>query len=286
MNWDDVRIFLVISRIGRLDRAAAILRKDATTLSRRLLRLEQDLGLTLFERTGRGYTLTKAGERLAAHAEQMESAAHEIRGEGKEDTSAGGRIRIGVTEGLGSAIIAPALAEFRRQNPSIDIDLISLPGFASVPKREADMSILLSRPKAGPIRIRKLCDYVLRLYASEQYLAASPEIRVREDLSQHSLVGYVDDLIYSDQLRYVGDVMPGRTPNLGSSSIIAQSEMIAANAGLGILPDFIASRTPGLVPVLADQIQVQRSFWLAVHRDVSDLRRVRLMSDYLSQIMR
>jgi DNA-binding transcriptional LysR family regulator len=285
MNWDDLKIFLVVSRAGRLDRAAAFLRKDSTTISRRLTRLEQDLGLSLFERTPRGYTLTSAGERLAARAEKMESAAHDIEGESTPDFSMAGRIRIGVTEGLGSAIIAPALAEFRRLHPVIDIDLIALPGFVSVPKREADMSILLSRPKAGPIKIRKLVDYGLRLYGSAAYLAEHAPVLSRDGLAGHTLVGYVDDLIYSAQLRYIAEVLPGRVVNLGSSSIVAQAEMIAAGAGLGILPEFMATRIPGLICVLPDQIRIERSFWLAVHRDVSDLKRIRLMSDFLVRVI-
>ena len=76
MNWDDLKIFLVVSRAGRLDRAAAFLRKDSTTISRRLTRLEQDLGLSLFERTPRGYTLTSAGERLAARVNAGNKRGH------------------------------------------------------------------------------------------------------------------------------------------------------------------------------------------------------------------
>ena len=51
MNWDDLKLFLVVSRQQKLDLAAAQLQQDPTTLSRRLRRLESDVGQTLFERT-------------------------------------------------------------------------------------------------------------------------------------------------------------------------------------------------------------------------------------------
>lgn len=285
MNWDDLKIFLDVTREQKLEGAASHLQIDATTISRRIKRLEHDLGLTLFERTRRGHVLTPAGERLASQVEAMESVSLDIRAETASEQSAAGRIRLGVTEGLGSAVIAPALNQFRADHPKIDIDLISLSGFVSVPKRQADMSILLTRPAAGRLRVRKLSDYSLRLYGSRGYLDKCPAIGSRADLQNHTLVGYVDDLIYSSQLRYFDELLPGLTPNISSPSIVAQCEIVAAGAGLGILPVFMARRFPDLVEVLPGDIQVNRSFWLAVHQDVASLTRNRLMIEFLGDLM-
>lgn len=286
MNWDDLKIFLAVSRATRLDKAADALKQDPTTVSRRLRRLEQELGLTLFERTRRGHALTPAGEKLAARVEAMESLSQDIISEGTSENSAAGRVRLGVTEGLGSTVIAPALVAFRHANPNIDVDLVALSGFVSVPKREADMSILLTRPAAGPMKIRKLSDYTLKLYGSEDYLGRFPPVTLRSDLQSHTLVGYVNDLIYSSQLRYFDELLPGLTPHLSSSSIVAQLEMVRAGAGLGILPEFMAKRSPGLVNLLPHDIRVERSFWLAIHEDVHELKRIRLMSEFLVEATR
>lgn len=286
MNWDDLRVFLDVSRRPKLEEAASHLHMDATTISRRIKKLEQELGLTLFERTRRGHSLTPAGERLAARVEAMESVSLDVMAASETEQSAAGRIRLGATEGLGTAIIAPALKDFRQAHPRIDIDLIALSGFVSVPKRQADMSILLTRPTAGRLRIRKLSDYTLNLYAAASYLETSAPIQSREDLSAHPLIGYVDDLIYSSQLRYYDEVLPGLTPQLCSPSILAQAEMVAAGAGLGILPAFLARKMDGLVSLLTDDIRVTRTFWLAVHEDVAGLTRNRLLSDYLSGLLR
>ncbi len=286
MNWDDLRVFLDVSRRPKLEEAASHLHMDATTISRRIKKLEQELGLTLFERTRRGHSLTPAGERLAARVEAMESVSLDVMAASETEQSAAGRIRLGATEGLGTAIIAPALKDFRQAHPRIDIDLIALSGFVSVPTRQADMSILLTRPTAGRLRIRKLSDYTLNLYAAASYLETSAPIQSREDLSAHPLIGYVDDLIYSSQLRYYDEVLPGLTPQLCSPSILAQAEMVAAGAGLGILPAFLARKMDGLVSLLTNDIRVTRTFWLAVHEDVAGLTRNRLLSDYLSGLLR
>ena len=285
MNWDDLKIFLDVARQPKLDKAALHLSIDATTISRRLRRLESDLGQTLFERTRRGHILTQAGEQLLRRVEEMESLSLDIASDGSSQKDAAGRIRLGATEGLGTTIIAPSLAEFRTLYPDIHVDLIALSGFVSVPKREADMSILLTRPAKGRLKIRKLADYTLKLYAADQYLAARGRISSTSDLSDETLIGYVDDLIYSSQLRYFDELMPGIVPQLCSPSILAQAEMIAAGAGIGFLPEFMALRLPNLREVMPDQMRVKRSFWLSIHEDVAGLARNRVMIDFLSRTL-
>ncbi|MGB3627766.1 MAG: LysR family transcriptional regulator [Henriciella sp.] len=285
MNWDDLKLFLDVSRRPKLEEAAAQTHLDATTISRRIKRLEHELGVTLFERTRRGHVLTVAGEKLVARVEAMESASLDILAERTSEQRAEGRIRLGVTEGLGSALIAPALGDFKQRHPKIDIDLIALSGFVSVPKRQADMSILLARPSSGRLKVRKLSDYSLHLYGTAAYLDTQPDIRSRDDLQHHTLVGYVDDLIYSAQLHYFDELLPGLSPNLCSPSIIAQFEMVSAGAGVGILPAFMAKRNPDLVQLLPSDINVQRAFWLAIHEDVAGLTRNRLLSDFLVRLL-
>lgn len=286
MNWDDLKIFLDVVRQPKLEQTATKLRLDATTISRRLKRLESELGTTLFERTRRGHILTPSGEELAKQVENMESLAFDITSRSAGDRTASGRVRLGVPEGVGTKLIAPALSAFKNRYPEINVDLIALSGFVSVPKREADMSLLLTRPGAGRLKIRRLSNYSLKLYGASRYLAASAPVKSARDLNHHTLVGYVDDLIYSSQLRYFEELLPGRSPDLCSTSINAQVEMVKAGVGLGFLPSFMALEHPELIEVLPRDFSLQRTFWLAVHEDVADLKRNRLISDFLVETLR
>lgn len=72
MDWDDLKLLLQVSRNPRLAEVSARIGQDATTISRRLRKLEQDLGLVLFERTRRGHILTPDGLEVARRAEQIE----------------------------------------------------------------------------------------------------------------------------------------------------------------------------------------------------------------------
>ena len=88
---------------------------------------------------------------------------------------------------------------------------------------------------------RKLADYALRLYASPAYLAQHGVPQRPADLAgTHRLVGYIPDMIYAPELRYLDEFHPGLAPQLRSSSINAQHRLIAAGAGIGALPPVVA----------------------------------------------
>ena len=109
MNWDDLRLLLDVSRHPRLADVSKRTGQDPTTISRRLRRLETDLGLELFERTPKGHVLTPVGQSVADKVESLEHTASEIAALSDRDGPlAAGRVRLGVTEGLGSLLIAPS----------------------------------------------------------------------------------------------------------------------------------------------------------------------------------
>lgn len=72
MNWDDLRLFLGLARNGKISIAARNLHLDATTLIRRVKRLETALNCNLFELSNKGYLLTDHGKRLVNYIEHAE----------------------------------------------------------------------------------------------------------------------------------------------------------------------------------------------------------------------
>ncbi|MGV3512519.1 MAG: LysR family transcriptional regulator [Novosphingobium sp.] len=280
-DWNDFQAFLAVARAGQLARAAASMGVDATTIGRRLRRLETRIGATLFEQTREGQVLTEAGEAMLAEVEAMDQAASRIAENALSVGGVAGNLRVSLSEGLGSWIVAPALRSFVEANPRLMVDLVASSGFLSPSKREADLAVTLSRPRAGPVIAGKLSDYTLRLYATRGYLSQKGLPEKPSELAQgHRLVGYIPDLLYAPELRYLAEIEPDLTANLRSSSIIAQHRMIAAGAGIGVLPCFIGDSDKWLVPVLPER-RVTRSFWLVTHKDTHNLARVRAFKDWL-----
>ncbi|MDD3798951.1 MAG: LysR substrate-binding domain-containing protein [Novosphingobium sp.] len=282
VDWSDYQAFLAIARAGQLARAAAALRVDATTVGRRLRRLEARLGATLFEQTREGQVLTEAGERLLAAVEQMAQAASGI-SEESGDGGLSGTLRISVSEGFGTWFLANRLPEFADSHPGLTLDLVASTGFLSPSKREADIAVVLSRPKAGPVIARKLSDYALRLYACPAYLAEAGTPGRAADLAQgHRLVGYIPDLLYAPELRYLDEIHPGLAATIRSSSISAQQRLLAQGAGIGVLPCFMGDGDPALVPVLPER-RIARTFWIVTHKDTHNLARVRAGAKWLAE---
>jgi len=288
LDWSDLQSFLAIARSGQLGRAGQLIGVDATTVGRRLRRLEAKLGLTLFEQTREGQVLTEAGEALLVKVETMANAAVGIdeNSQGHSASALSGTLRISVSEGFGSWFLSPHLEQFIALHPALTVDLVASSGFLSLSKREADIAVMLSRPKAGPVVARKLADYSLGLYATAEYLARKGTPQAIEELADdHCLIGYIPDLLYAPELRYLDELAPGLAPKLRSSSITAQLQLVASGAGIGVLPCFMASSDRRLVPIL-ERHRIKRSFWLVTHKDTQQLARVKAGKEWILDCVR
>ncbi|VVQ15755.1 LysR family transcriptional regulator [Pseudomonas fluorescens] len=284
MDWDNLRYFLELSRAGKLTAAARRLGVDHTTVARRLQALEKSLDVQLFLRGTGGYSLTEAGRVLLPQVEAMESAFSAIE-KTREDQqeSLSGHVRIGATEGYGVMLLAPQLAEFAKRYPNLGIDLLAVPRMVHLSRREADIVITLERPERGPFIITRLTDYVLRLYASNDYLACHAPIRSREDLRAHSFVSYIDDLLYSKELFYLDEIGKPLHIALRSTSILAQQQATAAGAGIAILPSFAADTDVRLRCILGEQIAFTRTFWMLMPIELKDIARMKTAWSFLRE---
>tara|TARA_R110000787_G_scaffold71642_4_gene159429 strand:+ start:1884 stop:2717 length:834 start_codon:yes stop_codon:yes gene_type:complete len=265
---------------------AKALKVDHTTVSRRVLALEEKLDAKLFEATPRGFVLTQAGERLLPQAEAMESASAAIQDSvGGENQTLTGTVRLGVPEGFGSQFLAMELAAFRQLHPEIELEFVANDRFVSLSKREADLSITLARPKSGRLISRKLTDYHLRLYASREYLAAHTPILSINDLKDHNFISYIDELVPDPQLLYLSDIIANPNVTLKSSSIVLQFQAALAGAGLSILHCFVADDYPDLVCLLPEEVEIKRTYWLNTPEDIHDLARIKAVSQFLIDVV-
>ena len=173
-DWNDMRFFLELQRSGRLLTAAKRLNTTHATVARHIEAIETSLGTALFVQHAQGYELTPAGEALLKHAESMENVALLAQEEITQSTAPLGKIRVGVTEGLGIMFLASRMNGLFERYPGLEVELVAVPRFVSILNREAEISIHLERPSADMLVTRKLTDYRLALYASQAYLDRAP----------------------------------------------------------------------------------------------------------------
>lgn len=283
MDWNDLRYFLAVARAGQVSSAASVLKVDPTTVSRRVRRLEALLQQRLFEQTREGQTLTEAGQRLLLRAEEIDRNFTDL-GPSPRMALVSGLLRVSVSEGFGTWFMAPALKEFVDQYSDVQLDLVANSGFLSPSRREADVAILLARPRKGPLISRKLSDYVLRLYVSRHYLDRVGAIEGASALKDHPLIGYIPDFIYAPELRYLDEIAQDVGLKFRSSSIIAQYRLAASGAGIAALPCFIGDADPALVRIMPG-IAIRRTFWIVTHQDTRRLARVEAFVDWLTALV-
>jgi len=286
-TWDDLQYFLAVARTGQLSTAARQLRTSHATVSRRIDRLEFALKVKLFERNPRGYVLTGMGQRFIEAAERIEAEADRLQAEITSGTTAQrGVVRLSTPEGFANFFFADKIRSFWDSHPNITLELVTIQQIMSLSRKEADIAVSLDPPKDGPYLTEKLTDYSLNVYGVKSYLSKAAPIRNRQDLLDHPFIGYIEDMIFVPGLDYLGDVHPGIKARFQSSSIFAQLTATLNGLGLCVLPHFIARSYPDLRIVLPEEVELRRNYWLVCHRDLVQIPRVRMVTDYIFEAIR
>lgn len=284
-NWDDLRVFLAVARAQRIAPAARALGVDVTTVNRRLARLGAAMGGALFETLGGERRLSETGQALLIHAETIEAAVLSATEGERGRSGIAGHVRLSIAEGLATHVVAPGVARFRAAHPQLRLDLITASGFLNPSKREADVAVMLARPRNRQLRAARLADYRLQLYATRDYLDAHGVPGDAAALGEHALIGYVPEHIHAVELDYLSEIHDGLVARARSTSINVQHAMIRTGAGIGILPDFIARRDGRLVEVLPGQVALGRTFWLVTHEDTHATPRIEAVTGWLREVV-
>ena len=287
LNWSDLRSFLELSRRGKLTIAGKRLNVEPTTVGRHITRLEKELGVQLFNRSPKGYSLTEDGHKLIPYSENIETKVNSIyQSISGKDTELSGIVRMAVPEGLGIGIISKYISHFKEKHPSIDLELVADTRARSLSKREADIAITLARPTIGRLVAWKLGDYNLALYGSKTYLNKNNKIKTIKDLSKHQFISYIEDLIEFPQLKYMQDIFKEVNIIFRSNSLQAQYQALKDGVGLAFLHGFIAAKDTELKTILPKQILAKREYWMVVHEDMFQLARVKAVCSFFTQVLK
>jgi len=283
-NWDDVRYFLTLQRVGTLAAAGAALTLDPTTVGRRLVKLEEELGARLFDRTPSGYVLTDAGHRLLPRAERIEREAlgveHDVAG---EDQKLEGVVRLTATEMLATRFIAPQLRRFRERYPEIQLELHCTNLDVNLARREADIALRLARPTQEDLIIKRLSFIHLGLYASLDYVDRFG--LPKESLAGHQLILFANTRPFRRENEWIEARMDGALVALRSDSVSATYSATVAGTGIGLLPCLVADHDRHLIRVPVEGAPEPRQIWQAVHKDLRDSARIRAVLDFLGKAL-
>ena len=278
-DWENIRHFLAVARIGTLSGAARSLKVDHATVSRRLSALEEEIKTRLVERLARSCKLTPIGQRVFELAQAMEEDAYAIeRFLDASRSPLSGKVTLSAPPVLVANFLAKHLANFRLAHPGVQLSVSAQAQQVSLSRREADIALRLVRPKEGTSVARKLGRMPFDLYASRDY----PHLH---NPSAWEFIAY--DAAFADmpQQRWLMSVARGRPIACEISDINGHLAAAQAGAGVAGLPCFLADTDAKLQRVAYDGERFSRDIWMAVHKDLRRSPHVRAVMDFLLSIV-
>lgn len=237
---DDLLVLLTVARLGRFTAVADALDTTHTTVSRRILALDKQLGGRTLERTPQGWELTELGRAAVSAAEGIEKSLSALSTgvrDGAETIS--GVVRVSTSDGFGALIATPALVRLQKKQPLLRVELLSATRRLSQNRSGVDIEVVAGSVEAGRAETMLLADYALRLYAGSGYAAAHGMPETAAELASHRFISYVESTLQVAELAQQRRSLTSEPAQFQSTSVFAQIEAVRSNAGIGMLPAFM-----------------------------------------------
>ncbi len=283
-DWNRARAFLVTAEEGSLSAAARALDMTQPTLGRQVTALEQELGVALFERAGRGLELTPSGLDLLEHVRAMGDAANQLSLTASgQSTSIEGSICITATEVMAGFTLPPIIQKLRKVEPGVEVELIASNSTSDLKRREADIALRAFRPTQPDLVARRMADVCASLYAAPAYLKRIGNPQSPDDLNEAEFLGFdrSDRLMLA--LNEMGFSLTRRNFPVVTEHHLVQWELVKQGIGIGIMPDDVGDAEPKVRRVLPDMEPYRGEIWLVAHRELKTSRRVRFVFDFLAE---
>jgi DNA-binding transcriptional LysR family regulator len=240
LNLEDLQAFVEVVETGGFGRAGRGLGLSKSMVSRRVSRLEAELGARLLSRTTRGVAATEAGLEFKARAEKVLADLADARqGLAQADGEIVGALRVAVPLSFGVSHLGPVLAELALRHPRLQVQTAYSDRFVDLIGERYDAAIRLATLEDSSLIARKIAPILGAVVASPDYIARRGGPRTPDELLAHDTVNQ-GDMVW--RFRGPDDRLFTVRPNSRFKADNAHGMMAAAVAGLGVttLPTFLA----------------------------------------------
>ncbi len=270
MNWDNLRVFLALSRAGSVAAAARVLSVSRSTVNRRLDTLEGGRA-ALFIRTEDGLLLTDAGSELVPIAERLEQEAFAAeRLLGGQDFRLEGRLELTVFDAI-EGLFAPVLADFAALHPSIDLRVRTSNQVASLRRRETDVAIRATQTPGQSLFGRAIATMPYAVFGNAQQLGCDNPPWVLWDEGMGAEGTWALARKRARPLHIAAQV----------DSFGLMLGLTRAGVGVSLLPMAVAQRFPELHLLGEAPCKgLDQRVWLLTHPDLRRSARVRAAMDF------
>jgi DNA-binding transcriptional LysR family regulator len=281
MELEDLRTFVEVADAGGVSAAALRLGVSKSVVSRRLMRLESELGVQLLARSTRGASLTEAGTTFREHAARA-SAEIDLAQENIDHESVlRGRLRVAVPLSSGPMHFAPVLTSMALHHPQLQVDATYSDRFTDLISEGFDCAIRVGTLKDSCLIAKRVGQIHGKLVASPSYIAAHGSPETPDDLASHRV------LIGNETWRFIdGDSIVTVQPQGRFKSDNSRALTCAAVAGLGIayLPNCVMQEdlaSGALVPIMTRYPVPPGDVHVVRPNSPHPTRKVRILSEFL-----
>lgn len=277
MQWDHLRTFEAVARLGSLTAAADALGVSQSTVSRQITRLERDAGSPLFVRET-PLRLTRRGEAVLAAVEPMVDAALVARSALEDVLELRGQVTVTTVGEMVRWVLSRHIPAFYRAYPHVRLRLLADNRVNSLAAGDADIALRLARPERGELAARRLGTETYGFFAADT-LALGDEV---------PWLGLTGSLAHIPEQRHADEAFAARPARLLLEDVEALGVVVQAGLGVAVLPRGFASRLHGVVEVQPDDIGARirtpipsRDLWMVVHRSKQQIPKIRAVINWL-----
>jgi len=286
MNWSDLVYALALGRAETLSAAARELRVDHATVARRVARLEDELGASLFEKTPDGYRATHAGRVLLEAGRDVEDRLATMRLDLEQHTApTSGPVRITALETFFSAVLEPRLPEFRDRYPDIELTLDDSATYRDLSRKEAEIAVRSPKPKQPNLVCRRAFRVGSALYASRDYVDRFGLPSPLSETAGHFVVRYATELDWVPEETWIDKNLRGFRVPARACSMQQSLDLVTAGVGIGFIECLSGDRDPNLVRVPGSPVK-SYTYWLVVHEEAYKAPRVQAVLGFLNELCR
>lgn len=274
LNWEDLRLFLDVARLGGLSAATGTTGLSAATLGRRVTALEQQLGQPLFVRSQAGYGLTPAGEDLLERAEDVEAAMLSLT-RWKDGATAERTVRLSAGPWT-SAFVASHIGAIWTVDDPFRIELVTANRKVDIGRRHADLGLRSHRPTEQWLAGRLIGRVAHALYSGRNLV---------NGIKAGMFVGVVGEGAQLQSSRWL-QAHHGDRIGMRGNDAMSVRELVAAGAGLSVFPCFAGDSDQRLVRVATPIKELETEQWLVSHHEERHQPAVHLVAERIAALMR
>jgi len=292
-DLNDMMVFLAVVETGSFTLAAERLGIPKANVSRKVSKLEQQLGITLLERSTRSQHLTEVGKRYLVHCKRVHEELDLATASVSELLhSYKGDLKVGASVSTGQLIIRPALAKFMHQYPEMNVHLSLLNRRVDFIEEGFDVVIRIGQLEDSTLIAKKLGTVCRRLFVSPIYLAKYGKPKTVQQLIDHQLL--IMNPINNDfKLNLVSTSDESFTlhckPRLMVDDFSILKQSLIDGLGIAVLPDYMCKGEVSagkLVNILPNWGMSNVDVYALYPRNRAKIPKVKAFLNFVSELYR